>query len=111
MKAKTKAKSRAPKTAKTKAPTKAVKKTKAVKPKTKTVEKTEKAASGDPVGKLGIILDLVKQPDGATVEALMKATGWQSHSVRAALTHQLRKKRGYQIVTQKAKGEATVYKL
>lgn len=104
MKAKTKAKSRAPKTARTKTP----KKTASVKPNKKPAEKV---VSTDPAGKLGIILDLVKGPDGATVEALMKATGWQSHSVRAALTHQLRKKRGYQIVTQKAKGEATIYKL
>ena len=37
------------------------------------------------------ILKLISRPKGATVAQLQKATGWQSHSVRAALTG-LRKK-------------------
>ena len=37
------------------------------------------------------ILKLLRRPKGATITQLQKATGWQSHSVRAALTG-LRKK-------------------
>ena len=41
--------------------------------------------------KADTILDLLRRPTGASVVELTKATGWQPHSVRAALTG-LRKK-------------------
>lgn len=36
--------------------------------------------------KKGAILALLQQPKGAAIEDLIAATGWQVHSVRAALT-------------------------
>ena len=36
--------------------------------------------------KKGCILVLLQRPAGATIDDLMTATNWQSHSVRAALT-------------------------
>jgi hypothetical protein len=41
--------------------------------------------------KADTIIDLLHRPTGASVAELTKATGWQPHSVRAALTG-LRKK-------------------
>jgi hypothetical protein len=41
--------------------------------------------------KLELIHDLLARPDGAALEELVSATGWQSHSVRAGMTA-LRKK-------------------
>jgi len=40
------------------------------------------------------ILDLLKRPGGVTLKALMKATGWQAHSVRGFLSGTLAKKMG-----------------
>jgi hypothetical protein len=37
-------------------------------------------------GKIDQILVLLKRPEGASIEDLTAATGWQAHSVRAALT-------------------------
>jgi len=39
-----------------------------------------------PIGKIETILVLLKRRDGAAINELETATGWQPHSVRAALT-------------------------
>lgn len=49
-----------------------------------------------------------KPTSGATLAELQKATGWQQHSIRAALTG-LRKK-GLTIVRSK-RGEVTCYRI
>ena len=55
--------------------------------------------------KKSILLKLVSRPGGAGIETLQKATGWQPHSIRAALTG-LRKD-GHKIErTKGAKGGA-----
>lgn len=36
--------------------------------------------------KMALLLDKLRQPDGADVETLMAATGWQKHSVRGSLS-------------------------
>ena len=41
--------------------------------------------------KTATILKMLRRPSGATTPQMQKATGWQAHSVRAALTG-LRKK-------------------
>lgn len=45
----------------------------------------------DRPSKIGMVIDLMRRPDGATLDDLVAATGWQPHSTRAALTG-LRKK-------------------
>lgn len=55
------------------------------------------------------ILKFVKRPKGASLGVLEKATGWQPHSVRAALTG-LRKD-GHAIERGKDAKGVTVYRL
>ena len=59
--------------------------------------------------KIATVLKLLKRKQGATVEQLQKATGWQPHSVRAALTG-LRKK-DHDIQREKNAKDVTVYKI
>ena len=44
----------------------------------------------DARGKKGLVLDLVQRPNGATLDELMTATGWQAHSLRGFLSVQRR---------------------
>jgi hypothetical protein len=51
------------------------------------------------------IIALLKQPSGATVQALMAATAWQSHSIRGFISGQLVKKMGLRVKSFKRDGE------
>jgi hypothetical protein len=61
--------------------------------------------------KLDLLIGLLKRPEGATIDDMTEATGWQKHTVRAALSHALAKKRGYQIVSEKPQGGKRSYKI
>jgi hypothetical protein len=66
-------------------------------------------APADRQTKKAALVALLKNPGGASLSALMAATGWQAHSVRAALTG-LRKE-GHAITRQKNNGGDTRYRL
>ena len=55
------------------------------------------------------IVALLQRPDGAAIGDLVKATGWQQHSVRDALTG-LRKE-GKELVRRKDQDGVTYYRL
>ena len=57
--------------------------------------------------KTDAVLKLLERQQGATVAQLQKATGWQPHSVRAALTR-LRKK-DHDIRREQSEKGVTVY--
>jgi hypothetical protein len=59
--------------------------------------------------KKGSILALLQRPKGAAIGELIEATGWQVHSVRAALTG-LRKE-GKELVRDKNEAGATLYRI
>ena len=57
--------------------------------------------------KTDAVLKLLERQQGATVAQLQKATGWQPHSVRAALTGLRKKDHG--IRREKSEKGVTVY--
>jgi hypothetical protein len=59
--------------------------------------------------KKGSILALLQRPKGAAVRELIAVTGWQVHSVRAALTG-LRKE-GKELVRDKDEAGVTLYRI
>jgi hypothetical protein len=64
--------------------------------------KRAKKATGSREGsKTATVLELLKRPGGVTAKELMKATGWQAHSVRGFLSGTVGKKMGLTVASIK----------
>jgi hypothetical protein len=53
------------------------------------------------------VLMLLRRPGGATLKAVMAATGWQAHSVRGFISGQITKKMRLKVKSIKREGERT----
>ncbi len=57
------------------------------------------------------VLNLLSQPEGVTLQELMKATGWQAHSVRGFLSGNLSKKMGLHIHSERRPDGERYYRI
>ena len=57
------------------------------------------------------ILDLLRRPGGATAKELMKATGWQPHSIRGFLSGTVGKKMKLTVVSTKGENGERNYSI
>ena len=62
----------------------------------------QKATGARDGSKAAKILDLLKRPGGATAKELIKATGWQPHSIRGFLSGTVSKKMKLTVVSTKS---------
>jgi hypothetical protein len=58
-------------------------------------------------GKIAVLVGLLQQPGGTTIEAMMAATGWQAHSVRGAISGSIKKALGIAVISEKVDGVRT----
>ena len=57
------------------------------------------------------LIEMLRTEGGATIEEIMVATGWQSHTVRGAIAGALKKKLGLEVSSEKVEGRGRVYRL
>ena len=61
--------------------------------------------------KQALVIDMLKRPEGATIDQLCEATRWASHTARGMLAGALKKKLGLAITSDKPEGQDRVYRI
>jgi hypothetical protein len=75
-----------------------------------TAETAEGPPKAEPKGKIGILIALLEHSEGATIESMMAATGWQAHSVRGAISGSIKKALGREVTSAKTEA-GRVYRI
>jgi hypothetical protein len=57
------------------------------------------------------LIAMLRAPEGATIEEIVAALDWQSHTVRGVLSGALKKKMGLTITSEKVDGRGRAYKI
>jgi Protein of unknown function (DUF3489) len=84
-----------------------------------TTEKLRKAAEPNEAispkqranSKQADVIGMLRQPQGSTMSAIMKATGWQSHSVRGFFAGVVRKKLSLTLKSEKPNDGERIYRI
>jgi len=61
--------------------------------------------------KQATVIQMLQRPEGATIQQIMKATGWQAHTVRGTFAGAFKKKLGLMIVSEKVAGGERTYRI
>ena len=61
--------------------------------------------------RLAEISDLLRRPEGATIDEIRAVTGWLPHTCRAFLSVQVKRKAGLEVTTEKVEGRGRVYRI
>jgi hypothetical protein len=61
--------------------------------------------------KQALLIEMLKRPAGATLDEIVTATGWQSHTARGAMAGALKKKLGLNITSEKDESRGRVYRI
>ena len=63
-----------------------------------------------PGSKQATLIALLQREEGATLEEMVAATGWLSHTVRGAMAGALKKRLGMDVRSEKVEGRGRVYR-
>jgi hypothetical protein len=57
------------------------------------------------------LIEMLKSPDGATIDEIVKKFKWQAHTVRGAIAGALKKKLGLNVQSEKVEDRGRVYRI
>jgi predicted ArsR family transcriptional regulator len=57
------------------------------------------------------LIEMLKRPDGATIDEIVKKFEWQPHTVRGAIAGALKKRLGLDVTSEKLEGRGRVYRI
>jgi hypothetical protein len=57
------------------------------------------------------LIEMLRRPEGATIEEIVKALTWQSHTIRGAMFGALKKKLGLKVESEKIDDRGRVYRV
>ena len=58
-----------------------------------------------------MLIEMLRRPEGGTMEEIMAATGWLAHTARGAMSGATGKKLGLVVTSEKAAVRGRIYKL
>ncbi len=61
--------------------------------------------------KQAVLIEMLRRPNGATIQQMSAKTGWQTHSVRGAISGALKKKLGLPVTSETVEGRGRVYRI
>ena len=61
--------------------------------------------------KQATVIQMLQRPEGATIQQIMDATGWQAHTVRGTFAGAFKKKLGLNLTSDKADGGERTYRI
>jgi len=53
----------------------------------------------------------IRRPEGATIDEIVAATGWQPHTVRGAFAGALKKRLGLTVTSEKVETRGRIYRI
>ena len=57
------------------------------------------------------LIEMLRAPEGASIDEIVAATGWQPHTVRGAIAGALKKKLGLEVTSEKDSQRGRVYRI
>jgi hypothetical protein len=57
------------------------------------------------------LVEMLKRPEGAIIDEISAALGWQARTVRGAIAGALKKKLGLEVISNKVEGRGRVYRI
>ncbi len=61
--------------------------------------------------KQAVLIDLLKRPEGASIKEIASLLGWQNHTVRGAISRDLKKRLGLAVTKSRVEGRGHVYRI
>lgn len=61
--------------------------------------------------KQAALVDLLKRPEGASINEIVAIMNWVNHTARGAISRDVKKRLGYTVTTSKVEGRGRVYRI